>query len=341
MSEPKIALLQTRNLTERMFTEETLARMRKLGQVIINPNRERPTVEETIELIEGAQACVTSWGCQPMTAQVLDAAPDLGIIVYAAGSVKPIVTDAVWSRGITVTSSAAMIAVNVAEMTMGCLILGLKNAWGLSRATRSGSWREEREYAKSRVLNQATVGIISASHVGRKVLEYLRAFEVKEILLYDPYWSVDEISELGAAKVSLEELLQRSDAVTLHAPALPATRHMLGTEELRLMKDDAVLVNTSRGQNIDQQALIAELEEGRLFAFIDVTDPEPPAVDSPLRALPNVVLTPHVAGGGANPRLGDHAFEELRRFFAGEPPLHEVTRDMLAHIACPHLIARA
>jgi len=99
------------------------------------------------------------------------------------------------------------------------------------------------------------------------------------------------------------------------------------------MKDDAVLINTSRGQNIDQQALIAELEKGRLFAFLDVTDPEPPAVDSRLRTLPNVVLTPHVAGGGPNPRMGDHAVEELRRFFAGEPPLHEVTREMLGRVA--------
>jgi len=333
MSNPKIALLQAKTLTEQLFTEEALARLRELGQVVINPGQERPTAEETIKLIKGARACVTSWGCQPMTAQILDAAPELGIIVYAAGSVKPIVTDAVWERGITVTSSAALIAVNVAEMTVGCLILGLKNVWGLAQVTRSGGWREERESARSRVLNQATIGIIGAGHIGRKVLEYLRPFEVKEILLYDPYWTAEELAKRGATKVSLEELLRRSDAVTLHAPALPATRHMLGGEELRMMKDDAVLINTSRGQNMDQQALIAELEKGRLFAFLDVTDPEPLSLDSPLRALPNVVLTPHVAGGGANPRMGDHALEELRRFFAGEPPLHEVTREMLDRMA--------
>jgi len=333
MSNPKIALLQAKTLTEQLFTEEALARLRELGQVVINPGQERPTAEETIKLIKGARACVTSWGCQPMTAQILDAALQLGIIVQAAGSVKPIVTDAVWERGITVTSSAALIAVNVAEMTVGCLILGLKNVWGLAQVTRSGGWREERESARSRVLNQATIGIIGAGHIGRKVLEYLRPFEVKEILLYDPYWTAEELAKRGATKVSLEELLRRSDAVTLHAPALPATRHMLGGEELRMMKDDAVLINTSRGQNMDQQALIAELEKGRLFAFLDVTDPEPLSLDSPLRALPNVVLTPHVAGGGANPRMGDHALEELRRFFAGEPPLHEVTREMLDRMA--------
>jgi phosphoglycerate dehydrogenase-like enzyme len=170
--------------------------------------------------------------------------------------------------------------------------------------------------------------------VGRKVLEYLSAFEVKETLLYDPYWSAEEVAKLGATQVSLEDLLRRSDAVTIHAPALPKTQHMLGPRELGMMKDDAVLVNTSRGQNIDERALIAELEKGRFFAFLDVTDPEPPAVDSKLRTLPNVVLTPHRADGrGPNPRIGDHAVEELRRFFGGEPPLYEVRREMLDRIA--------
>jgi len=333
MPKPKIALLQTKALTEQLFSEGALRRLGELGQVVINPGRERPTAQETIELIRGAWACVTSWGCQPMTREILDAAPALGIIAYAAGSVKPIVTDAVWERGIVVTSSAAMIAVNVAEIAVGCLIVGLKNVWGLSQVTRSGSWREERESARSRVLNQATIGVIGAGHVGRKVLEYLRPFEVKQILLYDPYWTAQELAKFGATKVSLHDLLRRSDAVTLHAPALPTTRHMLGAEELRLMKDDAVLINTSRGQNIDQGALIAELERGRLFAFLDVTDPEPPALDSRFRALPNVVLTPHVAGGGPNPRMGDHAVEELRRFFAGEAALHPVEREMLERIA--------
>ena len=333
MPKPKIAMLQTKTLTEQLFTEDALVQLRELGQVVINPGRDRPTVEETMNLLRGARACVTSWGCQSMTEEILDVAPELGIIVYAAGSVKPVVTHAVWERGITVTSSAAMIAINVAEITVGCLIVGLKNMWGLARVTHSGGWREERESARSRVLNQATIGVISASHVGRKVLEYLRPFEVKEILLYDPYWDAKEVTKLGATKVSLEELLRRSDGVTLHAPALPSTRHMLGAEELKLMKEDAVLVNTSRGQNIDEQALIAELERGRLFAFIDVTDPEPPGVASRLRTLPNVVLTPHVAGGGRNHRLGDHAVEELRRFFAGESQLHAVTREMLNHVA--------
>jgi phosphoglycerate dehydrogenase-like enzyme len=333
MTRPKIALLQTKTLTEQLFTESALDRMAELGQVAINPGRERLTVTETAELLEGARACVTSWGCRPMTEEVLDAAPELGIIVYAAGSVKPIVTGAVWKRGITVTSTAAMIAINVAEMTVGCVILGLKNVWGLDRITHSGGWQDGGQSARSRVLNQATIGIIGAGHVGQKVIEYLRSFEVKEILLYDPYWSSDEAAELGVTAVALSELLRRSDVVSLHAPALPTTYHMLGREELALLKDDAVLINTSRGQNIDEEALVSELERGRLIALLDVTDPEPPALGSRLRSLPNVVLTPHISGGGANSRMGDCAVEEVRRFLAGEPALYEVRQDMMDRMA--------
>jgi phosphoglycerate dehydrogenase-like enzyme len=100
------------------------------------------------------------------------------------------------------------------------------------------------------------------------------------------------------------------------------------------MKDDALLVNTARGTLIDEAALIEELTKGRFFAFLDVTDPEPPAADSSLRRLENVVVTPHLAGCIENcSRMGEMAVEELRRFFAGEPPLYQITPEMLARIA--------
>lgn len=109
---------------------------------------------------------------------------------------------------------------------------------------------------------------------------------------------------------------------------------MLNAGRLALMKDDALLINTARGSLIDEVALIAELRRGRFFAFLDVTDPEPPAADSPLRHLDNVVVTPHLAGCIEDcGRLSEMAVEELRRHFAGEPPLYEVTAEMLARIA--------
>jgi phosphoglycerate dehydrogenase-like enzyme len=139
---------------------------------------------------------------------------------------------------------------------------------------------------------------------------------------------------LGVTKVELEQLLREADVVSLHAPAKPETYHMLNAKGLDLMKDDALLINTGRGTLIDEAALIAELQKGRFFAFLDVTDPEPPAADSPLRHLNNVVVTPHLAGCIEDcGRMGEMAVEELRRCFAGEPALYEVTAEMLARVA--------
>jgi phosphoglycerate dehydrogenase-like enzyme len=135
-------------------------------------------------------------------------------------------------------------------------------------------------------------------------------------------------------KVELDDLLRRADIVSLHAPAKPETYQMLNAGRLALMKDEALLINTARGTLIDESALVTELRQGRFFAFLDVTDPEPPAGDSPLRQLENVVVTPHLAGCIEScARLGEMAVEELRRFFTGEPPLYQVTADMLARIA--------
>ena len=120
----------------------------------------------------------------------------------------------------------------------------------------------------------------------------------------------------------------------VHGLTVGELARMINAEGLALMKDDALIVNTARGSLIDEPALIAELQNGRFFAFLDVTDPEPPAADSPLRHLPNVVVTPHIAGCIDNcNRMGELAVEELRRFFAGEPAVYQITPQLLERIA--------
>ena len=123
-------------------------------------------------------------------------------------------------------------------------------------------------------------------------------------------------------------MARESEVVSCHAPKLDATKQMWNATHFRLMQDDAVFINNSRGANIDEDALIAELQTGRIFACIDVTEPEPCALDSPLRSLPNVILTPHIAGAQTY-RVGEMAAEELRRYFAGEEQLFQVKKEML------------
>src|SRR5262249_38303951 len=144
-----------------------------------------------------------------------------------------------------------------------------------------------------RYLRGAVVGLVSASTVGREVIRLLQPFDVT-ILLYDPYLTDADVRSLGVTKGSLDELFGRSEIVSLHAPSIPATRHMIGAEQLRRLRDGALLINTSRGSVIDHDALVAEARAGRIRVLLDVTDPEPLPLDHPLRALPNVQLTPHV-----------------------------------------------
>jgi phosphoglycerate dehydrogenase-like enzyme len=135
--------------------------------------------------------------------------------------------------------------------------------------------------------------------------------------------------------VELDELLAASDVVSLHAPSLPSTRHMLDARRLALLGDGATLINTARGALIDHDALVVELLTGRIDAVIDVTEPEVLPPDSPLYDLPNVVLTPHIAGalGVEIRRLGDSAVDEIERYAAGEPFAHPVTAADLERIA--------
>lgn len=270
-----------------------------------------------------------------MDADVVAAAPRLKAMAHMGSSVKRFVSDAFWERGIHLTSAGITLARNVAETTLGLMIVGQKRIWPLGRHVRDGGWREQSVWDQwfSRELYRKEVGIIGASNVGRHVIQLLKPFGAN-ILLYDPFVSVAEADLLGAAKTDLDPLLQRADVVSLHAPANKNTHQMLDARRLKLMRDDALLINTARGSLIEEPALIEELSKGRFFAFLDVTDPEPPSSDSPLRSLDNVVVTPHIAGCIDNcTRMGELAVEELRRFFAGETAVYPITRELFDRIA--------
>lgn len=279
-----------------------------------------PTPEVAAALAD-AEVLLTCWGAPPLTGRVLDAAPRLRAVVHAAGSVKHHLTDACWERGLTVSSAAAVNALPVAEYTLAAILFANKRVLHSAHRYRGlrapHDWHEELAAAGN---YRRTVGVIGASRIGRRVIELLRPFELR-VLLHDPYVTDADAARLGVRPVPLDVLCAGSDVVTVHAPQLPATRHLLGARELALLPDGATLVNTARGSLVDETALLAELVSGRLHAVLDVTEPELPPAGSPLYELPNVLLTPHVAGslGTELHRLADHALDELERYARGRP----------------------
>jgi phosphoglycerate dehydrogenase-like enzyme len=279
-----------------------------------------------------AEILITSWGCPPIDQRILDAAPRLRAVLHAAGTVRGLITRESWDRGLVVCSAAQANAIPVAEYTLAAILFAGKNVFSLRDAFR----RERLDpHADGTIGNfRRRVGVIGASRVGRRLLELLRPFDL-EVSLTDPYVNSDEAAKLGATLLSLDELLRGSDIVTLHAPDLPQTRRMLDRRRLALIPDAATLINTSRGALVDHDALTEELVSGRLNAVLDVTEPEPLPAGSPLYHLPNVVLTPHVAGSLGNEleRIGTAVVDEIGRLVAGLPLRYQVLHSDLDRVA--------
>jgi phosphoglycerate dehydrogenase-like enzyme len=282
-----------------------------------------------------ADVLITGWGCPRLDADVLATAPRLRTVLHAAGSVRSLVGEALWERGITVSSAVTANALPVAEYTLAMILLTGKDAF-----THRERFRATQSYPTTHAETAHTgnvgrrIGVIGASRVGRRLLELLRPFDFS-VLLHDPYVSPAEAAALGVELLPLDDLLRHSDIVTLHAPDIPETYRMLDGARLALMRDGAVLINTSRGALIDPDALTDELVSGRLHAVLDVTEPEPLPAGSPLYRLPNVFLTPHIAGSLGNEleRLGQIVVEELERLVAGVPLGHQVLHSDLARVA--------
>lgn len=285
------------------------------------------------EELARVEVLLTGWGCPRIDEPVLDHAPKLAAILHAAGSVKGHISAACWARGIAVSTAADANGIPVAEYSVAMILLAGKRVFTLATRYRRRRSRADLLAEAPSVGNyRRRVGIVGASRIGRRVIELLRPYDL-QVVLSDPYVDQPSADRLGVELADLDELLAGCDVVSLHAPSTAETRHLIDRRRLALLRDSATLINTARGALVDQQALVDELETGRITAVIDVTDPEVPPPASPLYTLPNVMLTPHIAGSVGNElfRLGESAAAELARYVRGEPlrfpvSIHELNR---------------
>lgn len=278
---------------------------------------------------------ITGWGAPLVDEAALARMPRLRAVLHTAGTVKHTVNRAVFDAGITVTTSARANAVPVAEFALAELLLAGKRTLAIEQAYRESRARINLIADYPRIGNYgSTVGLVSASTIGVMVADLLRPFSV-DVLIYDPYASAERITALGAAKVELDELMAFSDVVSIHTPMTPETTNLIDARRIGLMRDGATLINTARPLIVDNDALRRELATGRLAAVLDVTDPEPLGADDPLWSMPNVRLTPHLAGSQGNElhRMGASTLEEVRRLVAGTAPQFAVTEQMLVTMA--------
>ncbi|MFF2043618.1 hydroxyacid dehydrogenase [Kitasatospora sp. NPDC058170] len=265
--------------------------------------------------LHDVEVLLTGWGGPVLDARMLDRLPRLRLVLYAAGSVRRIATEEFWAAGIPIVSAAHANALPVAEFTVAQIVYALKDGWRHVLAARAA--RAPVRVGRAPGAYGSVVGVLSLGATGRLVCERLRGYDV-QVLAHDPYAEAPP----GVRSVGLDELFATADVVSVHAPLTAETRGLVGHRLLASMKPGATLLNTSRGAVLDEPALLDVLaRRPDLFAVLDVTDPEPPIPGSPLFTLPNVVVTPHLAGSQAleRRRLGDLVVSEFERWTAGEP----------------------
>lgn len=333
---PRLALAMRQEGTRFVMPAEQFERIAELCDVLDPEPLERFDDDRAWALLAEIDILITGWGCPAIDADILATAPHLRLIAHAAGSVKGFISPLVLDRGIRLTHAAIANALPVAEFTLAVILLANKHVDRFARLYRQDRNRDRvKELADQPIGNLgAVVGLVSASRIGRRVIELLKPFDL-ELLLHDPFVSVGEAQALGVRNVPLDELMARADIVSLHAPSIPSTRHMIDAPKLALMRDDTTLINTARGAIVDHAALEKELVSGRIKAVIDVTEPEVLPATSPLYDLPNVLLTPHIAGavGHERRRLGEIAISEVMRYLRGDPLLYEIDAGMWERIA--------
>ena len=258
-------------------------------------HRECTSKEELFELAGDADVIWLFGGSRVLTADALPQLPRCGCIIRSGAGVDNIPVDAATELGIVVANTPEAHHEEVAEHTVGLLLAAVRQIGLHDRVIRSGKWRTSDILPRCQVKGR-TLGLVGFGRIARTTAAKLSGFELA-VLAFDPHLDAATITAGGAESVELEELLARSDFVSLHCPRTSDTEHLISERQLRLMKPGAVLINTSRGAVVDERALIHALREGWISAAgLDVFEQEPPTPDNPLFELDNVVVTAHAAG---------------------------------------------
>jgi len=337
MRKTRVFVVPAGKLQDQLFPPPVRERLAQIAEPVFN-DKEELSAEELAERLPGHQVLITGWGTPRLAPPVLDAADRLGLVAHAAGSVRFLLPDPptdFFRRGLRITSATRMMSRYVAELTVALAIACLRRVPHFRESMKGNdSWWGTYSEVVPDTLVEQRVGIVGLGSISWELIRLLQAFHC-DIYAYSRHASSESAANLNVKLVGLDELLRTCPVVFLLSAVRPDTRKMISRERLKLLQDGAVLVNTARGALVDEEALIEELQAGRIWAGLDVTDPEPPAADSPLRTLPNVLLTPHV--GGPVPsrywEMADFAVQEIERFVLGQPLEGEISARRLEGMA--------
>lgn len=332
MKKPKVFVTLPRKWYNTYVCVEAQEKISSFATVVVNEKDRILSEEEVSDMIKYVDGIITGWKGGKLTKENIEIAKNLKIIGVIGSSVKKISPDAAFSRNITMVNTAKAIGDSVAEFALGFILDGLHNiSWANEKLKKGKDWFEVKGPRMCFDLTNKTVGLIGVGVVARRLIELLKPFEAR-ILFYDPYLSEDTKNKLGIERASLWKVMAEARVISIHAGLSKETYHMIGEKELSLIQEDAVLINTARGDIINEKALIKKLKEGKLRAALDVYSEEPLPMESEIRKLESVTLTSHL---GANPnadvfrKIGLAVVGDFGLFFSGKKPENIVTEEKL------------
>ncbi|KAF0093073.1 MAG: D-isomer specific 2-hydroxyacid dehydrogenase NAD-binding subunit [Puniceicoccaceae bacterium 5H] len=311
---------------QQLFTPQAVAELQEL--VTFDSDPPTPAVLSLPEQPrDDVRIMITSWGARPLDAALLDKFPRLELMMHAAGTVREVLPDPAVGERIKICTASQINARPVAEFTLGIILTALRETFSWrKRFLLEGPqiwWGQRSEFQGG--YYGKTVCLVGFGAVAEYLISLLRPFEF-EVLVVSDYLTEEKAAELQVTKTTLLEAAPRADVVSLHEADLPPYRGMINREVLEAMKPGAWLINTARGRLIDEEALIAVLEKGHIWAALDVACEEPPRDGHPFYRLENCILTPHIAGSlrGELARIGDYVVREIRNHLEGKPYEHEL-----------------
>jgi glyoxylate reductase len=298
-------------------------------------SQQPPKKSEIIELAKDCQGLITLLS-DPIDADLISKLPNLKVIAQYAVGYDNIDIDEATRRGIIVTNTPGVLTETTADLTWSLIMASARRLLEADKYVREGNWNVAwgPELLLGSDIHGATLGIVGMGRIGQAVARRAKGFNMQ--VLYHSRSHNKEIAALeksvGAKSASLESLLRESDIVTLHVPLTPETHHMIGANELAMMKEDSILINTSRGQVVDQDALYGALSSGQIGgAGLDVFREEPISKDSPFFGLPNVILVPHIGSASKMTRatMATMCAENILIALNGEKPPNIINPEVL------------
>ena len=333
-----IFLLNNKGNVDYVYSKESQERIKSLIDIDLNDIYCQEELESNPEKFKDVEYIFSTWS-MPGGSEPKDDfgrfMPNLKAIFYAAGSVRYF-AESYFKRNVRIFSAYAANAIPVAEYSVAQILLANKGFYQSSILAKSGNYEEAHKVSLAHVGNyDAKVGIIGAGMIGKKVIELLKPYKLN-ILVYDIFMSEEQAKGLGVTKVDLDTLFSECDVVSNHLANVPATVGILTKELFAKMKPNSTFINTGRGQQTDENGMLEVFEARQdICAVLDVTIEEPPVKGSKFYTLPNVFLTPHIAGSQSNEvqRMSELIVDELERYLKGEKCLYEITAEKLKTMA--------